>query len=52
MLGEISVSYLFIHLYDQYYDDVYRYVYVKTGNKWDTEDIVSDIFRKAYEKEK
>jgi len=25
-------------------------VYVKVGNNWDTDDIVSDIFRKAYEK--
>ena len=34
----------FLNLYDQYFNDVYRYVYVKTGNKWDAEDIVSDIF--------
>ncbi|MEK3937139.1 RNA polymerase sigma factor [Sporosarcina sp. FSL W7-1349] len=40
----------FIQLYDAYFDDVYRYVYVKTGNKWDAEDLVSDIFRKAFEK--
>ena len=40
----------FIKFYDQYYDKVYRYVYVKVGNGWDTDDIVSDIFRKAYEK--
>ncbi|RUL50887.1 MULTISPECIES: RNA polymerase sigma factor [Lysinibacillus] len=40
----------FLDMYDHYFNDVYRYVYVKTGNKWDTEDIVSDIFRKSYEK--
>ena len=40
----------FIEFYDQYYKQVYRYVYVKVGNNWDTDDIVSDIFRKAYEK--
>ncbi|KMY56130.1 DNA-directed RNA polymerase subunit sigma [Bacillus sp. FJAT-27231] len=37
-------------MYDQYFDDMYRYIYVKTGNKWDTEDIVSEAFRKAYER--
>jgi RNA polymerase sigma factor (sigma-70 family) len=46
---EVAVSHLFMKLYDDCYDDVYRYVYVKTGNKWDTEDIVSEVFRKAYE---
>lgn len=40
----------FLVMYDQLFDDVYRYVYVKTGNKWDTEDIVSEAFRKSYEK--
>lgn len=37
-------------IYDQYFDDVYRYVLLKVGNKWDTDDIVSDIFRKVFEK--
>jgi RNA polymerase sigma factor (sigma-70 family) len=46
-----TVSISFIELYDQYFDDVYRYVYVKTSNKWDAEDIVSETFRKAYEKQ-
>ncbi|MBK3493612.1 sigma-70 family RNA polymerase sigma factor [Viridibacillus sp. YIM B01967] len=40
----------FVDLYDAYFDDIYRYVYVKTSNKWDTEDLVSDVFRKAFEK--
>ena len=38
-------------MYEQFFDDIYRYVFVKTGcNKWDTEDIVSDVFRKSHEK--
>jgi len=49
-IGEVYVDDLFASMYDEYFDDVYRYVYVKTGNKWDAEDIVSDTFRKAYEK--
>ncbi|MBY0120539.1 RNA polymerase sigma factor [Bacillus sp. S/N-304-OC-R1] len=40
----------FTNVYDECFDDVYRYVYAKTSNKWDTEDIVSETFRKAYEK--
>jgi RNA polymerase sigma-70 factor (ECF subfamily) len=28
---------------------VYRFVYSKLGNKWDTDDVVSDVFRKAFE---
>lgn len=40
----------FIGLYDNYFDDVYRYIYFKIGNKWDTDDLVSEVFRKAYEK--
>ncbi|MFD2446488.1 RNA polymerase sigma factor [Bacillus sp. CGMCC 1.16607] len=40
----------FLTVYDEYFDDIYRYVYVKTGNKWDAEDIVSETFRKAYVK--
>lgn len=40
----------FIAMYDEYFDDVYRYIYTKTGNKWDAEDVVSETFRKAYEK--
>ncbi|WP_059172262.1 RNA polymerase sigma factor [Bacillus sp. FJAT-27445] len=43
------MSITFIDLYDEHFDDVYRYVFVKTGNKWDAEDIVSEVFRKIYE---
>lgn len=41
----------FIRIYDECFDDVYRYVCFKIGNKWDADDIVSDIFRKACEKQ-
>jgi RNA polymerase sigma-70 factor (ECF subfamily) len=40
----------FIAIYDEYFDDVYRYILMKTGNKWDTDDIVSEVFRKVFEK--
>lgn len=43
--GVVSMGEDFLNIYDQYFNDVYRYVYVKTGNKWDAEDIVSEIFR-------
>ncbi len=38
----------FLQLYEDCYDDIYRYVYCKTGNPWDTDDIVSDVFLKAF----
>lgn len=40
----------FVELYDRCFDDVYRYVYSKIGNSWDADDVVSDTFRKAFEK--
>jgi len=49
-VGEKHLKDEFINIYDEFFDDVYRYVYVKTSNKWDTEDIVSETFRKAFEK--
>ncbi|HHW57820.1 MAG TPA: RNA polymerase sigma factor [Clostridia bacterium] len=42
----------FLEFYEKNFDDVYRYVYFKIGNKWDTDDVVSEIFKKAYEKYK
>lgn len=42
----------FVLLYDKYFDDVYRYIYFKTGDKWEADDLVSETFRKAYEKYK
>lgn len=40
----------FTLIYDGFFNDLYRYVYSKVGNKWDTDDLVSEIFRKAFEK--
>ena len=40
----------FIKVYDEHFDSIYRYTYSKVSNKWDTDDIVSEVFRKAYEK--
>ncbi|MFF2886366.1 RNA polymerase sigma factor [Paenibacillus sp. NPDC057967] len=39
----------FVAVYDEYFDDVYRFVLYKTGNRWDTDDLVSEIFRKAFQ---
>ncbi|WP_019424364.1 RNA polymerase sigma factor [Paenibacillus sp. OSY-SE] len=39
----------FLHLYDRYFDDLYRYVLFRVGNRWDADDLVSDIFRKVLE---
>jgi RNA polymerase sigma factor (sigma-70 family) len=38
-----------LQLYDRYFDDLYRYVLFRVGNHYDTEDLVSDIFRKVME---
>jgi RNA polymerase sigma-70 factor (ECF subfamily) len=43
------MSTTFEELYNQYFDDVYRFVLFKTGSAWDTDDLVSDIFRKAFQ---
>ncbi|MFM1652623.1 RNA polymerase sigma factor [Brevibacillus sp. B_LB10_24] len=40
----------FLAMYDEYFGDVYRFVLFKTGNRWDTDDLVSEIFRKAFRK--
>lgn len=39
----------FLKLYDDYFDDVYRYVHFRIGHTWDADDLVSDIFRKILE---
>lgn len=39
----------FLKAYDLYYDAIYRYIYAKVGSKWDAEDIVGEVFRKAFE---
>lgn len=46
----LKVHQEFIKIYDEYFDDIYRYVYFKTGSRWETDDLVSEIFRKAFEK--
>ena len=39
----------FLAIYDEYYDSIYRYIRGRTGSQWDADDIVSEIFRKAFE---
>ncbi|SFL66758.1 RNA polymerase sigma-70 factor, ECF subfamily [Paenibacillus sp. 1_12] len=48
--GKIQLHEKFVDMYDHYFDDVYRFVLFKTGNRWDTDDLVSEIFRKSFEK--
>jgi RNA polymerase sigma-70 factor (ECF subfamily) len=38
----------FLQLYDQCFGDVYRFVYSRVGNQWDTDDLVSEVFTKAH----
>lgn len=40
----------FLKLYDDCYDDVYRYIRFKVGNSWDADDITEEVFKKALEK--
>lgn len=39
----------FAKIYEHLFDGIYRYVFVKTKTPWDTDDLVSEIFRKAFE---
>ncbi|WP_083825653.1 RNA polymerase sigma factor [Caldicellulosiruptor acetigenus] len=39
----------FLNFFNRYFDDAYRYVFFKVGNKWDTDDIVSEAFKRVYE---
>jgi RNA polymerase sigma factor (sigma-70 family) len=39
----------FIALYDRHVDRVYRYLYYRLGNTHDTEDLVQQVFLKAWE---
>jgi len=39
----------FIALYDRHVDRVYRYLYYRVGNTHDTEDLVQQVFLKAWE---
>ena len=38
----------FLSFYHRYFKDVYRYVYSRLGNQWDTDDVVSEVFLKAF----
>jgi len=38
----------FSYLYTNYFTPVYRYLYLRTGSKADSEDMVQDVFIKAY----
>ncbi|OFI05821.1 RNA polymerase sigma factor SigX [Clostridium acetireducens DSM 10703] len=39
----------FEKIYDTYYDSVYRYIFVSVKDKWNAEDIISNVFIKVYE---
>lgn len=39
----------FIKIYDRYFDDIYRYVYFKVGDRWNADDITSNVFLRAYQ---
>ncbi len=41
---------LFVQIYEKYFDAIYRYIYYKTGQEKQTQDIVSETFLNAYEK--
>ena len=38
----------FDYLYHKYYDEIYKYIYSYTLNKYDTEDIIQKTFLKLY----
>lgn len=38
-----------VQVYDECFDDVYRYVYFRIGNKWDADDVVSEVFTRSYQ---
>lgn len=40
----------FERIYDQHFDGVYRFVLFKTGDRWVTDDLVSEIFRKVFQR--
>jgi RNA polymerase sigma-70 factor (ECF subfamily) len=39
----------FTQLYEAYFDKIYRYIVIKTGNKADAEDMTQQVFLKAYQ---
>lgn len=38
----------FAGMYDNYFNPVYRYVYLRVGNKAESDDLVQDVFIKTY----
>lgn len=50
MGGQKMVHREFLKLYDECYDDVYRYIHFKVGNSWDADDITEEVFKRAFEK--
>lgn len=39
----------FAQLYEKHFDRIYRYIYLRLGNKAETEDLTQDVFIKALE---
>jgi RNA polymerase sigma-70 factor (ECF subfamily) len=39
----------FERLFDMYYDDVYRYIFVNVKDKRNSEDIIATVFTRIYE---
>ncbi len=39
----------FAQLYEKHFDRIYRYVYIRLGNKVETEDLTQDVFIRALE---
>jgi RNA polymerase sigma-70 factor, ECF subfamily len=39
----------FTQIYDQHFDKIYRYIYVKVHSQAEAEDLTQDVFIKAYE---
>jgi len=44
-----SINEQFSHVYDQYIDKIYRFVYLKVGGQEIAEDITSKVFTKGWE---
>ncbi len=45
---EDLVKQSFEEVYEAYFDDVYRYVRWKMPSDWETDDVVSEVFQKAF----
>lgn len=47
-LAQEGSAQAFAHLYDRYVDQVYSYVYHRVGHRQTTEDLVADVFLRAF----